>query len=295
MRKRSLLEFLFLLFFLMPAMCFAVDQPLTTPRAPAAKDKTDKSENTEKPLAGKTWQEPTTGMQFVELPGGCFKMGSPDKEKGRRGDEGPVHEACVDEFSLGKYEVTQGQWQKVMGNNPSGFQKGKKYPVEQVSWDDIQEFIKKLNEKNKEYRFRLPTEAEWEYAARAGTNSPYNTGEKINSSQANFSRTLTNNQGENITLGNDTVQVGSYKPNGFGLYDMHGNVAEWCNDWYQQDYYKHSSRGNPKGPEKGIKRVIRGGSIYDDTDSLRSASRDYHQPHKKDDSYGFRLAADKTK
>jgi len=117
--------------------------------------------------SGSTFTDPVTGMEFVWVPNGCFQMGSSSGEKGRDSDEGPVHRVCVDGFWIGKYEVTQGQWQKVMGNNPSYFKKGSNYPVEQVSWDDCQSFIKKLNRQSRK-TFRLPTEAEWEYAARGG-------------------------------------------------------------------------------------------------------------------------------
>ena len=135
-------------------------------------------ERTRRP--GEIWREPVTGMELLWIPAGCFQMGSPESEKERGSDEGPRHEVCLDGFWLGKYPLTQGQWQKVMGSNPSSFKKGDNYPVESVSWQDAREFIKKLTAMNGgQYKFRLPTEAEWEYACRAGTTTPFYFGETI--------------------------------------------------------------------------------------------------------------------
>ncbi|MEA3333135.1 MAG: formylglycine-generating enzyme family protein, partial [Pseudomonadota bacterium] len=141
------------------------------------------------PEFGDIWTEPETGIELVYLEGGSFQMGSPSDEKERSSDEGPVHEVKLDGFWIGCYEVTQSEWQKVMGNNPSRFQKGDSdnRPVEQVSWDDCQEFIEKLNcRRNSDKSFRLPTEAEWEYACRAGTTTPFSFGATISTDQANY-------------------------------------------------------------------------------------------------------------
>jgi len=243
----------------------------------------------EKDVAMNNWAEASTGMEFNELPGGCFQMGSKPDEKGRFQDESPVHEVCVDSFWVGKYEVTQGQWKKVMGDNPANFKKGDNYPVEQVSWFDIQKFVVRLNKNNPDRMFRLPTEAEWEYGARAGTSTPYYFGEMISTDQANY-------DGANIVVNDKvgiyrktTTPVGSFQANGFGLFDMHGNIGEWCNDWYSGDYYTKSPKKNPIGPDNGEQRVVRGGTLYFGPREARSAARDQYQPERKDDSYGFRL------
>ena len=148
-------------------------------------------------------------------------------------------------YYMGKYEVTQEQWQSVMGNNPSSRTTGAKLPVTDVSWEYCQEFIKKLNAKT-DGGYRLPTEAEWEYACRAGTTTAYSYGNNLTWSDANIA-------GESIK------EVGSYKPNAFGLYDMHGNLWEWCEDW--SGYYPAGSVTDPKGPSTGKYRVLRGGSF----------------------------------
>ncbi|MCI5212448.1 MAG: formylglycine-generating enzyme family protein, partial [Candidatus Electrothrix sp. ATG2] len=137
------------------------------------------------PKKGDTMTDKTTGMEFVLIPEGCFMMGAPPDEKDREDDEGPVHEICVDGFYMGKYEVTQGQWQKIMGNNPASFKKGDKYPVENVSWNDALKFLTELNGKSGK-NYRLPTEAEWEYAVRAGTNTARYWGDDIDCDKAMY-------------------------------------------------------------------------------------------------------------
>jgi len=213
--------------------------------------------------------------EMILIPAGKFMMGSPASEKGRSADETQHEVTLTKPFYLGKYEVTQGQWEAVMGNNPSIKTKGAKLPVTDVSWEDCQEFIKKLNAKTNG-GYRLPTEAEWEYACRAGTTTAYSFGDSLTNTEANIA-------GESIK------EVGSYKPNAFGLYDMHGNVWDWCEDWYAN--YPAGALTDPKGPETGTSRVLRGGSFYL-TDSLaRSSYRfTYGSPSSRIDSYGFRLA-----
>jgi formylglycine-generating enzyme required for sulfatase activity len=218
------------------------------------------------------WTDPLTGMAFVRIPPGCFMMGSPDTESGRGSDEGPVHEVCLDGFWMGKYEVTQAQWQAVMGSNPAWFNRerlGKDtghHPVEQVSWHDVQEFITKLNAATVETHgraslpFRLPTEAEWEYAARAGTTTPFHFGPTITTAQVNYDGNYPYGSAPKGDYRRQTTPVGSFPANAFGLHDMHGNVWEWCADWYAGDYYATSPRQNPPGPDGGQKRVLRGGS-----------------------------------
>ena len=223
------------------------------------------------------------GMEFVLIPAGSFMMGSdPNIEEGYD-NERPLHKVTIAEpFYLGKYEVTQGQWVTVMGSNPSKFE-GRDNPVERVSWHDAQEFIRKLNAKEGHNRYRLPTEAEWEYAARAGTSSAYFFGDDKNalSGYAWY-------YGENPVQ--TTRPVGQKQPNAWGLYDVHGNVWEWAQDWYGERYYSESSETDPKGPASGEYRVIRGGSWDYTAGYCRSASRADYGPDDQSGGIGFRLA-----
>ncbi len=225
--------------------------------------------------------DPVSGINFVWVPTGCFRMGSLDSEQGRDSDEAPVHEVCVDGFWMGKYEVTQTQWEKVMGSNPSFF-KGNSHPVEQVSWDDVQQFIKGLNGKVSKEMYRLPTEAEWEYAARAGTDTMFYFG--------NDAGKLDDYTWHAGNSGAKSHQVGQLKPNTWGLYDMHGNVWEWCQDWYDSEYYWKSPSKNPEGPSLRDFRVLRGGSWYSESADCRSANRYRNLPdYRYDANIGFRV------
>ena len=237
-----------------------------------------RSATTSAPRSGATWRDPITGMEFVYVPGGCFQMGSDSADADD--DEKPVHRVCVNGFWVGKYEVTQGQWQKVMGSNPSDFQKGSNYPVENVSWEDCQKFIEKLNLQSRK-SFYLPTEAEWEYAARGGSASEKYAGSN------NVDRVAWH--GDNS--GSSTHAVGGKSANNFGLYDMSGNVWEWCADWYGEDYYKKSPVQNPQGSGSGSYRVDRGGSWNGLLGWVRSASRGRDGPGIRDFYLGFRLVA----
>jgi len=194
--------------------------------------------------------------------------------------QGKQHEVTLTKpFYMGKNEVTQEQWEAEMGNNRSRT-KGAKLPVTDVSWEDCQEFIKKLNKKT-DGGYRLPTEAEWEYACRAGTTTAYSFGDKITPKDANY-------VGSKI---GEPVAVGSYKPNAFGLYDMHGNVWEWCEDWY--DDYPAGAVTDPKGPGTGKSRVLRGGSFNSAGSLARSSNRYVGTPTIRDFYIGFRLARTK--
>ena len=224
----------------------------------------------------KKWVEPTTGMEFVWVEGGCFQMGDTWKEGDD--DEKPVHEVCVDSFGMSRYEVTQGQWQKIMGYNPSGSREGDNYPVERVSWVDTQDFICKLNS-HSGMPFRLPTEAEWEYAARSG-------GKKEKYAGGSDLDRLAWYEGNS---GGSTHPVGTKEPNNLGLYDMSGNVWEWCSDWYGRNYYQQSPRNNPQGPSVGSFRVIRDGCWNGSSWLARSAHRDKFGPVYRLDNLGFRL------
>jgi formylglycine-generating enzyme required for sulfatase activity len=228
-------------------------------------------------------------MVFVQ--GGTFTMGSPESEPERSSGE-VQHQVTLSSFYIGKYEVTQGQWKAVMGSNPSYFKdKGDNYPVERVSWNDVQEFLWKLNAATGK-RYRLPTEAEWEYACRAGSTTPFNTGNNLTTSQANYDGNYPYNGNAKGTYLQRTQPVGSYSPNAWGIYDMHGNVWEWCSDWYGD--YSTSAQTNPPGPSSGSLRVLRGGSWNYDAESCRSALRYGSFPFYPDyDSYGggFRVVA----
>jgi len=232
------------------------------------------------PLTARPFTDPVTNMEFAFVQGGCFQMGNTfgDGEP----DEKPVHEVCVGDFYLGKYEVTQEQWQTVMGSNPSQFKGyGSNYPVEMVSWDDVQEFISRLNQKSGK-RFRLPTEAEWEYAARSGGKREKWPGTSREGKLGQYAWYDENSAGR-------THRVGEKRPNGLGLYDMTGNVWEWCSDWYGENYYQSSPRNNPEGPGSGSYKVLRGGSWSPYPRDVRAAFRLRNAPTYRGDSSGFRL------
>ncbi len=235
---------------------------------------------------GATCAEETTGMEFVYVPGGCFQMGSPTSEQSRYDNEGPVHEVCLNGFWMGKYEVTQAQWETVMKNNPSNF-KGANRPVETVSWNDAQAFLKKLNAAVETHgraslQFRLPSEAEWEYAARAGTQTAYAFGDDPN--QLGKYAWFDDNSG------NETHSVGQKKPNGFGLYDMHGNVWEWVADTSHENYNGAPTDGSIWGKLGDKKaKVLRGGSWDYDPVNCRSAARDRSDPDFRNSNIGARV------
>lgn len=228
--------------------------------------------------SGDSFTDPTTGMEMIFVKGGCYQMG--DIFGDGDGDEKPVHEVCVSDFYIGKYEVTQGQWRQIMGSNPSQFSScGDKCPVESVSWNDAQDFISRLNSRSGK-RYRMPTEAEWEYAARSGgKREKYAGGNDVDAVAWYDSNS-----------GSRTHPVGQKQPNGLGLYDMSGNVWEWCQDWYGGSYYNQSSRDNPGGPSSGSGRVGRGGSWSDTARVLRAASRVRRNPGSRSLRLGFRLA-----
>lgn len=219
-------------------------------------------------------------LEMVLIPAGKFRMGSPKKENYRDGDEKQHEVTLTKPFYIGKYEITQEQWEVVMGNNPSSKTKGAKLPVTDVSWNDCQEFIKKLNAKT-DGGYRLPSEAEWEYACRAGTTTAYSFGNSQTKDAANYG---------NVPKAS-LKTVGSYESNAFGLYDMHGNVQEWCEDWKED--YPAGAVTDPKGPANGIHRILRGGSFNLAASTARSADRRINLPTTLLHFVGFRLA--KTK
>ena len=223
-------------------------------------------------------------LEMVLIPAGQFLMGSSDSDKDARGAEKPQHQVRITKpFYLGKYEVQQEQWEAVMGNNPSTF-KGAKNPVEQVSWDDCQEFLDKLNAKTAEQggKFVLPTGAEWEYACRGGSTTRFSFGDAARS-LGEYAWYKDNSEQK-------THPVGRKKPNAWGLYDMHGNVWEWCHDLYDEKYYSNSATDDPQGPSSGSRRVLRGGSWRIPAGICRSAGCDSGVPGYRDTGLGFRVA-----
>jgi formylglycine-generating enzyme required for sulfatase activity len=254
--------------------------PFSAEKAKNAQEKLAKS--LDKPLVAKINLGQEVNLDMVLIPAGKFEMGSPVNEQGRGKNETQHEVTLMKPFYMGKYEVTQEQWESVMGekNNLSNT-KGEKLPVTNVSWEDCQNFIKKLNEKNKG-KYRLPTEAEWEYACRAGTTAAYSFGEKITPQNANI---FESNKGT-------PVAVGEYEPNAFGLHDMHANVREWCEDWLAD--YPAESVKDPKGPAKGELRVLRSGSFYSNVAKAyaRSSFRNGASPTWVVGATGFRLVMD---
>ena len=239
-------------------------------------------------------------IDFVEIDAGRFEMGAEEDQE----DEQPVRTVQITRgFQLGKYEVTQAQWGAVMGTNPSHF-RGANLPVESVSWDDAQEFLGKLNDTWDGYRYRLPTEAQWEYAARAGTTGDYagdleamgwyadNSSERRIDSERIWTSDLDSYRARLEQNKNQTHRVGQKEPNAWGLYDMHGNVSEWVQGWYDEDYY--GSRRNPdmdpQGPARGSNHVIRGGSWGSPPLGARVANRFGLEPSDRNGFLGFRVA-----
>ncbi|MBX7222312.1 MAG: SUMF1/EgtB/PvdO family nonheme iron enzyme [Blastocatellia bacterium] len=231
---------------------------------------------------------PGVKLEMVLLPGGTYLQGSPPHEK-ERGEEEPQHEVTVSGFAIGKFEVTQAQWEAVMGFNPSNF-KGDNLPVEAVSWDEAVEFCARLTQKTGRL-YRLPTESEWEYACRAGTTTPFAFGETVVSSVINDNGAYpyaSAPKGENRRK---TTPVGSFPPNAWGLYDMHGNVWEWCQDWNDEKYYLESPKVNPQGARKGTHRMVRGGSLGNIGVYCRSANRFIFAPGSRFSAFGLRVVS----
>jgi len=277
---------------------------------------------TEQHQAGETWTEPSTGIAFVWVPGGCFQMGTPEggtfntagkKEVGLFDgnvfvsilkvasallpvgctsmktsapadfnkytmDERPVHKVCLDGFWVGKYEITQGQWLKVMGNNPSLFKSGDDHPIEMVSWDDSVKFLNKLKDKTGMV-FSLPTEAQWEYAARsAGKDETFCAESSVDKVAWYYGNS-----------GQKTHAVGTKSPNALGIYDMRGNVREWCKDEYATDAYKEAHPENPSSTLKKGSHVLRGGSWYLNSCDVRCTNRGWDWAPQANSDVGFRL------
>ena len=236
-------------------------------------------------------------LQMMLILGGEFTMGAPETELDSRDSERPQHKVTVPTFFIGKYPVTQEQWQAIIGNNPSRF-KGDKLPVESVSWNAAQQFCDRLSERTSR-KYRLPSEAEWEYACRAGTKTPFHFGETISTDLANYratdweidDKTYPGNYGKG-KLGifrEKTTEVGSFPPNYYGLCDMHGNVWEWCEDTWHSDYKDAPSDGSFWVDEESSNKVIRSGSWDNDPDCCRSATRNYVNAKNNIGNFGFRV------
>ena len=244
-----------------------------------------------------TMVDPQTGMTFVELAPGRFTMGSASGEVGRNEDE-TLHDVDLTHpFLLGEREVTQQEWRAVMGTTPSRFSEcGPKCPVENVTFFDVQQFIAKLNERpGGSLKYRLPTEAEWEFACRAGTTGPFSTGDHLTTAQANYNGKMPYASFPAGEFRQHTTPGATFPANPWGLHDMHGNVWEWTADWYGPYPESASANIDPRGPASGTKRVIRGGSWFFDANSARCGLRYTHSPQDKGFSLGFRLAADRTR
>jgi formylglycine-generating enzyme required for sulfatase activity len=271
------------------------------------------------------------GLELVLIKAGEFAMGSPGAETGRQADEQEHRVRISRPFYLGRCEVTQEEYRLVMKSSPSWFaasgggrdnilgQATTRFPVERITWFDAAEFCNQLSrldgfrpyyrltgvEKDGDsivkatvaiaggYGYRLPTEAEWEYACRAGAATPYHYGGPANGVKANLKGLTTMGGYGGVIVGPDlkrTTAVGSYPENSFGLFDMHGNVGEWCEDWYGKDYYGGSPAADPAGPADGNQRTWRGGSWLLTETSCRSASRAWHTPDERKNYLGFRVA-----
>jgi formylglycine-generating enzyme required for sulfatase activity len=226
-------------------------------------------------------------LEMVRIEPGKFRMGSPPEEPERAANE-TLHEVAINRpYWLGKHAVTQGQWAAVTGSNPAHFKSsGKDAPVESVTWMDAMEFCKKLTAREQklgrlpaDYQYTLPTEAQWEYACRAGTKTPFNTGWNLTAKQANY----------NGVYRERTLPVGNFAPNPWGLHDMHGNVWEWCRDWYAKDY-PAGRVSDPVGAESGDFRVGRGGGCFNNARNCRSAFRNCIKPENTGADLGFRVA-----
>jgi formylglycine-generating enzyme required for sulfatase activity len=236
------------------------------------------------------------GIEMVAIPGGRFWMGSPNGEADRLDMESPQHEVSVSDFFLGKFTVTQAQWRAVaqlpqinksLNADPSNF-KGDNRPVEQVSWDDAQEFCARLSQATGK-AYRLPSEAQWEYACRAGTTTPFAFGATLNTDIANYRGDLAYGNGKKGVSREQTVDVGSFPPNAWGLYDMHGNVWEWCEDSWHNNYNGAPTDGTAWIDNSTESKLLRGGSWIHAPRNCRSAIRGGSSRDDRDRFIGFRV------
>ena len=249
------------------------------------------------------------GMKLVRISAGEFLMGSADADKNARSDERPQHRVRITKpFFAGMYEVTQAEYESAQGVNPSWFSAEgggqqkvagldtSRYPVERVSWLDATAFCKTLSERAEEKAagrsYRLLTEAEWQYCCRAGTATAFHYGDSLTSMQANINGRFPYGVDERGPYLGRTTKVGSYKPNAFGLYDMHGNVGELCSDWFGRDYYQQSPTDDPQGPEQGGDHLVMGGTWHTDAFRCRAAHRRSNAGSGLARYFGFRVACE---
>ncbi|NEO56112.1 MAG: SUMF1/EgtB/PvdO family nonheme iron enzyme [Okeania sp. SIO3B5] len=230
-------------------------------------------------------------LEMVKIPAGRFLMGSPETEVKRRYSESPQHYVEVPEFFMGKYPVTQAQWEAVMGYNPSYFKDANR-PVESVSWDDATEYCQKISQKTGK-KYSLPSESQWEYACRAGTNTPFYFGKTITSELANYRGGSTYADEPKGKYRQETTDVGIFPANAFGLYDMHGNVSEWCADEWHDNYKGAPTDGSAWLDGNDNRSPLRGGSWFDNSDNCRSAIRSYsNRRGNYFSNFGFRIVCD---
>ena len=226
-------------------------------------------------------------LEMVEIPSGTFYMGSPKNEAGRTNSEGPRHQVTVKSFFIAKYPLTQAQYQSIMGYNPSHF-KGDNRPVEKVSWDDAVEFCQRLSQ-NTGKNYKLPSEAQWEYACRAGTMTPFYFGQSITPNLVNYDGNYSYAAAQKGEYRQQTTDVGTFPPNAFGLYDMHGNVWEWCEDDWEENYINASKEGDALINRAGESKVVRGGAWLYFAGCCRCSMRNQGLYNARHHYYGFRV------
>ncbi|MFO0174008.1 MAG: formylglycine-generating enzyme family protein, partial [Aphanizomenon sp.] len=227
-------------------------------------------------------------LEMIAIPGGTFLMGSPENEVERFSDESPQHEVTVPGFFIGKYQLTQLQYQTIMGTNPSYF-KGDNRPVEGVGWEDAVKFCQKLNHRTLG-NYRLPSEAEWEYACRAGTKTPFHFGDNVTTDLVNYNGNYPYPSAPKGKYREQTTDVGIFPPNAFGLYDMHGNVWEWCEDERHENYINAPTDGSSWQSRISLgQKVLRGGCWHDYARYCRSACRLKSPCCSRNYFYGFRV------
>ncbi|MFO5494531.1 MAG: formylglycine-generating enzyme family protein, partial [Cuspidothrix sp.] len=227
-------------------------------------------------------------LEMIAIPGGTFFMGSPKNEAERSSWESPQHQVTVPSFFMGKYQLTQAQYQAIMGNNPAYF-KGDNLPVESVSWNDAVAFCQKLSNRTGK-NYRLPSEAQWEYACRAGTTTPFYFGESITPDLVNYNGNYPYKFAPKGKYRQQTTDVGTFPPNAFGLYDMHGNVWEWCeDDWHE--YYVNAPMDGSAWNNRNDTKLMRGGSWYGMAKGCRSAYRNNYLRDRCHFDFGFRVVS----